>query len=278
MELPLAPPSIANWSLQHRSSGRRFPSKDLIEVIHNRCLDIQENIASDALLATFCSVEAATVNLTLEYIRSIMALSTEMATLLDDDSTVVSELWGQVNALLSDADKLQKHGERLPEMWGARQSRSLSGIQDELRDFLRGYRSTLAELTDRRDDILVKYRVATGFAVEAAGVSAPTVSSTVVSIAAATEPSLPVPMSPAPLSGTTAATFGGNLPTTGQSAVPPAVVSRKETAKRRDAQETPKPDAPAPAKPPRKLAGGVSSKRAPKPAPPRMPPPKPTPP
>jgi len=164
--LPLAPPSIANASVLHgaRRRGRRLPSHDPIEIIHDRQLGCQERIASDALLSTFCILEATTVQATLRFIKSIMdfsnTLSSSMAQLGSngaDEEDALAELWGSVVGLLGDADKLQTHAATLPKLWSARQEQCPETTHRGLKSFLSGYRATLSGLVSRREALLARF-------------------------------------------------------------------------------------------------------------------------
>jgi len=79
--LPMAPPALANASVMHgaRIRRRRLPSHDLIEVMHASAELIHERIAADALVATFCALEGATVQATLVFTHSLMSLSAEIS-------------------------------------------------------------------------------------------------------------------------------------------------------------------------------------------------------
>eukprot|EP00614_Pseudopedinella_elastica_P010453 CAMPEP_0172609368 /NCGR_PEP_ID=MMETSP1068-20121228/29374_1 /TAXON_ID=35684 /ORGANISM="Pseudopedinella elastica, Strain CCMP716" /LENGTH=272 /DNA_ID=CAMNT_0013412867 /DNA_START=18 /DNA_END=833 /DNA_ORIENTATION=+ len=185
--LPMAPPALANASVMHgaRIRRRRLPSHDLIEVMHASAELIHERIAADALVATFCALEGATVQATLVFTHSLMSLSAEISGgllpgkqnggvlpfrsltdppgmhsvvamcsflfLSQDDK--VAEMWGHLSSLLSETEELMKHGAALPKLWSDRERLSAAATQRGLYEFIQGFLGTLSGLTARRDSL-----------------------------------------------------------------------------------------------------------------------------
>ena len=149
----MAPPVLANYHTRRRGM-HRYPSRDELNYLSSIRSRMIDDMGSDARAASFLSIEVATIELSLNFTRSIMAMAMNPRSVEDDEE--YDSFFATVVKLLTDSESLSTHGQKLHQLWSSGSS-SAAGTLRSLRQFTDDYMESYCALEARRLELVEKY-------------------------------------------------------------------------------------------------------------------------